>query len=204
MKAGEVHSLSIEVARRTGLRSLLLLGSQSLHAYFRKVPNVVLNSFEADFLLPDDSPAAAREIDLHLGRNSPFHNERGFYADVAVYGLALLPPRWNERLKLESLAGGTVELRSLDPHDLAISKLYADRPKDIAFLAEAMGMGLISRATLAERIEEFGGDLNKRALLGARLQLLPSKISAFLDECRQGRIDPETDALLAAESPCGD
>ncbi len=210
MKAEELRLLTSRVAEATGLRKLVLLGSQSLHAYSRELPDVVLGSLEADYLLLEDAPPeAARKIELQFGRESSFQNEHGVYADLAVYGLALLPPRWNERLREEIIGDGALLLYSLEPHDLAISKLYADRPKDIEFLADALDTGIISQRILEERIAEFGNDPHQKALLGARLQLLPSKIGGLREEQREEQLmldeeEPDLPSYLRQHPPEND
>ena len=188
MRASELRFLSERVAALTGVDTLQLLGSQSLHAHMSEAPDVVLLSLEADYLLSEDAPVALEnQIAREFGRNSAFHNEHGFYADVVRDNFACLPPRWQERVKVERLAGSSLSLCSLEPHDLAISKLIVGRSKDIEFLAFAIDRSLITMPALAERIAEFGDNLELRAKLGARLATLPSEIADLRAEQEEER-----------------
>ena len=45
-----------------------------------------------------------------------------------------------------------VVAKCLEPHDLAVAKLVAGREKDIEFLQEMLGHGLVRSATILNRI----------------------------------------------------
>ena len=207
MRANEVRFLSERIAASVGLDTLQLIGSQSLHAYMSDAPDVVLLSLEADYLLSEDAPSIlADRIKREFGSGSVFQAEHGFHADVVRENFACLPPRWQERVRVERLVGHSLALCSLEPHDLAISKLYVDREKDIEFLAFALDRKLISLATLEERTAEFGDDLERQAKLRGRLRMLPSKVAALRaeqeEEQRMQSYNAEPDANgLTTEPP---
>ncbi|MCC6763516.1 MAG: hypothetical protein IT293_02540 [Deltaproteobacteria bacterium] len=65
----------------------------------------------------------------------------------------VLPDGWAARLVVVDNAN-TNDFRGLclEPGDLAVSKLAAARPKDIAFVRVLLREGIISRETLGDRL----------------------------------------------------
>ena len=49
----------------------------------------------------------------------------------------------------------------LEPHDLAASKLYAGRPKDIDFVRSLLDHGLVDSGILQDRLRMLNGDATK-------------------------------------------
>jgi hypothetical protein len=69
----------------------------------------------------------------------------------------VLPDGWNDRLvtlaQLPSRAGGSVPVLCLDPHDLAVAKLAAGRPKDLDFVHALVMSGHRQVSVVAERAQ---------------------------------------------------
>ena len=98
MKREQFEELVQSVGRAAGRTELVVIGSQAVHAVTDAAPAEVLVSLECDLLL-DEEDAAADNIRRRFGPQSPFRNERGFYADVVPPRLPLLVEGWTERLQ---------------------------------------------------------------------------------------------------------
>jgi hypothetical protein len=89
-----------------------------------------------------------------IGVDSPFHEMYGYYADPVDEKTAMLPKGWMGRLvnlKVSDTDG--VAGLCLEPHDLLISKYYAQREKDIAFNREVINSRLIQKDRLLELVD---------------------------------------------------
>lgn len=101
----------------------------------------------------ESSDERSEMIEGAIGELSSFHSTFGYYAQAVDASTSLLPNGWEERLvkicneNTHGIAGLCLEI-----HDLMISKLYAGREKDIEFYHAAVSLGVISKATLIERL----------------------------------------------------
>lgn len=84
---------------------------------------------------------------------SYFHQTHGFYIQGVGSCTAILPGGWADRLVAVSNRNtmGRTGL-CLDPHDLCVAKLAANRPKDHEFVGALIDAGLIQVSTLRERL----------------------------------------------------
>lgn len=129
-------------------------------------------SRDLDLFASGVSAMRAEEIaDLleNIGQLSMFDDERGYYADGVEPHTAMLPPDWRERSKVYS-SPATNGVTAIAPHpdDIAVSKLYAGRDKDIEWVAVAHAAGLIDLDRISARIQLL-------------TDLLPEKRNAMLD-----------------------
>lgn len=152
---------------------IVIVGSQSILGAYPKVSHPVLcRSMEAD-VFPLESPQNSILIDGAIGERSIFHETFGYYAHGVAPETAVLPEGWQGRL---------VPIRNdntrhctgwcLDPHDLAVSKLVAGRPKDLEFLAAMKEIGMIDRQILAGRLASTKVDPNLQSVCKARIASL--------------------------------
>jgi len=172
MRRGLVENLLRELARVSGKREVVIIGSQSIHAVAGKLPAEVLMSVEVDLLMEEDDPAEAR-IEAELGRRSAFQAEHGVYVDLVRSSFPYLPDGWEGRLRDIDL--GVLRARCLEIHDLAVSKLAAGRLKDNELVAALIGHKLLDIDTVRERIGATA-DTHMRAILLARLQIVLESI----------------------------
>lgn len=124
-------------------------------------------------MFPLESPQNSILIDGAIGERSIFHETFGYYAHGVAPETAVLPEGWQGRL---------VPIRNdntrhctgwcLDPHDLAVSKLVAGRPKDLEFLAAMKELGMIDRQILAGRLASTKVDPNLQSVCEARIASL--------------------------------
>jgi len=139
----------------SGCHEVVIIGSQALLGSCPDAPPELLISMEAD-LYPAEDPGKAGLIDGCIGELSPFHETFGYYAHGVGPETAVLPSGWKSRLiRVESEnTGGTIGL-CLSPVDLAISKLLAGRPKDIAFVRQMARIGVVTEKSIRELLGEL-------------------------------------------------
>ena len=152
---------------------IVIVGSQSILGAYPEVSHPVLcRSMEAD-VFPLESPQNSILIDGAIGERSIFHETFGYYAHGVAPDTAVLPEGWQGRL---------VPIRNdntrhftgwcLEPHDLAVSKLVAGRPKDIEFLGAMKELGMIDRKNLSDRLASTKLDPHLRSICEARIDSL--------------------------------
>lgn len=135
----------------TGCREFVVIGSQAILGAHPDAPDSLKVSREAD-IYPLDVPDLADLIDGTIGEGSPFDDHHGYYARGVGPKTAVLPRGWQQRVVwVETPATGSAVGWCLDPHDLAISKYVANRPKDRLFLDALREAGLVQGELLRRR-----------------------------------------------------
>lgn len=136
-----------------GDSELLIFGSQSILASYPSAPEALRASIEVD-VQAKNRPEMTDHIDGALGQDSQFHSTHGFYVHGVSIEAATLPAGWAERTVAVSdpvgTRGGVGEC--LEAHDLAASKLVANREKDRVFVTTLLSEALIDDEILIERI----------------------------------------------------
>lgn len=155
----------------TGASDFVVVGSQAILGSFSDPPSELQESMELD-LFTLRAPEDADLIDGSIGEGSPFHRTFGYYAHGVGLETAVLPRGWRDRLRAHrspATAGATGHC--LEPHDLAVSKLVAGRPKDLVYVSALLRHGLAAGETLRARIAELV-DEAERTRCAARLERL--------------------------------
>lgn len=146
-----------EVLRHQGATgALVIMGSQSILASYSTMvlDSALMMSAEVDIM-----PIAAdrHEIDRlsdfldgSLGQESRFHESFGFHVDGISFETSVLPDGWIDRLIPEVDPSSGATGWCLDPHDLAVAKLIAGRPKDNDFVDILIAQRLIDPAVVRE------------------------------------------------------
>lgn len=154
-----------------GDEAVIVVGSQSVLGALAEVPPEAAMSIEADLLPIDDIDGRKADlIDGAIGEGSPFHDLHGIYGQGVSERTSVLPDGWRDRLIAVSnpnTSGATGWC--LDPHDLAVAKLVAGRPKDEVFLRSLFRAGLLDAAIVLERLERTDIDEPRRAAAQDRL-----------------------------------
>ncbi len=110
-------------------------------------------SREADILIPNHYELA-ETIEGAIGEDSQFHEQHGYYAQAIDESTCLLPDHWEERLvKICNPNTNLVAGYCLEKHDLFVSKLYANREKDIEYFRAACSLKLVNKDTLLKRLD---------------------------------------------------
>ena len=149
---------------------LIIIGSQSILGAFPNAPAALLVSMEAD-VYPRNYPERWDLIDGSIGEESPFHQSFGYYAQGVGPETATLAAGWEDRLvEVSGPRTRGVTGWCLDIHDLLVSKAFAGRPKDIAFIATAIKAGLANIETCLALAATVDGDSAQTRLAIDRLK----------------------------------
>jgi hypothetical protein len=153
MQRAELEHLIRAAGAITGLKRLVVIGSQSILGALPQAPLTLLESREADLMPFDDDPRASDLIDGVLGERSVFDDTFGYHAQGVDSTTAVLPDGWRERLvRIANDNTSGIEGWCLDPHDLFAAKYVANRPKDRQFLRAAHAAGILLPQRLIERV----------------------------------------------------
>lgn len=139
-----------EVSKDT---ELLIFGSQAILGSYPDAPAGVRASIEID-MQAKNLPERTVNIAGALGEDSLFHATHGFWVDGVLIDVAKLPEGWESRTIAVSHPVGTRGNTGhcLEAHDLAASKLAANRDKDREFVTILLAERLLDGAVLLERI----------------------------------------------------
>jgi hypothetical protein len=139
-----------------GVRELLVIGSQALHASVTgELPPEAARSVGVDVAALDGDPEGrmADLIDGSIGEASMFHATFGYYAQGVVESTARLPAGCRDRLvRFQTPGTSGVTAWCLEPHDLWVAKAVAGRPKDLEFCRALLDRGLVRADRLHERL----------------------------------------------------
>jgi hypothetical protein len=154
MQRSELEHLIRASGEIAGDDEIIVIGSQSILGQFPNAPVRLLISMEAD-IYPKKKPDRSDLVDGAIGEGSSFHELHGYYAQGVGEKTAVLPNDWQNRLVVVNNANtaGITGL-CLEVHDLAISKLVAQRPKDIVFVQGLVRHEMIQKETMLSRLEE--------------------------------------------------
>jgi len=154
MQRSDLEHLIRASGEIAGDTEIIIIGSQAILGQFPNAPVRLLMSMEAD-IYPRNYPEKADKVDGAIGEGSSFHELHGYYAQGVGEKTAVLPKGWERRLVAvnnENTSGVTGYC--LDAHDLAISKIIAQRPKDLEFLQELVRHDMIEKKTMLHRLEQ--------------------------------------------------
>lgn len=130
----------------------IIVGSQAIYIVTDFPPEIIRQSIECDFLFIGGKTEIRTEINKKLGIFSQFQIEHGFYADALGLATVVLPTGWQERLQnLKDESGNTIA-KTVEIHDIAVSKLIAGREKDFEFLKVLFLRECISFEKFFERV----------------------------------------------------
>ncbi|MCJ1705441.1 DUF6036 family nucleotidyltransferase [Rathayibacter sp. VKM Ac-2926] len=136
---------------------VIIIGSQSVLGTWSEseLPVEATASNELDVLpLNDtDSETLATRLSGVAGELSSFDATHGFHLDGVGRRTAVLPRGWEGRLfrVQNDNTRGRIGW-CLDPHDLCVAKLVANRDKDRSFVSALVRHGLIDPELLLERL----------------------------------------------------
>jgi len=146
-------------------KDIVVIGSQAILATVPLPPPDLVKSIEAD-VFPLAHPERSELIDGAIGEASTFHDTFGYYAQGVSPETAVLPASWRARLrKISGPETHGVTGHCLDPHDLALSKYAAARPKDRDFNRVMIQNGYLKRQTLLKLLAEMPLATARRAAI---------------------------------------
>lgn len=160
-----------------GVDSVLVIGSQAVHASIDQLFPAASRSIETDIsALVDKDGTLANLIDGSIGELSIFQETFGYYAQGVTPQTAILPEGWRKRLvPFNSPDTNGVTAYCLELHDLWISKAIAHRPKDIEFCEQLLKKKYVDSDTLKERLKKvLALSAQKINLINKLIQLEPA------------------------------
>ncbi len=152
------------LARQGGSGELVIMGSQSILAAYSPaaLDQRLLFSAEVDVMpVAADAAEIERLADyLHgaLGQDSLFQATHGFHVDGISIDTSVLPSGWVHRLiPAVDPSSGAIGW-CLDPHDLAVAKMIAGRPKDLDFVRILVEDRLIDSLVVRDGLASLDDD----------------------------------------------
>jgi hypothetical protein len=133
---------------------ILVVGSQSVLGAFpdSDLPQRATLSLEADVMYLREGrfdQELTDMVDAWFGEGSQFHEQHGVYLQ-GVDEETCVGPAHHE------VAGtASIPVFCLDPHDLAVAKLAAGRPKDLEFVSALLTSGHLEEAEVAVRAQQL-------------------------------------------------
>ena len=177
MKRSQLEDLLRASGKIIDENQFIVLGSQSILGRFPEAPVELLWSMEVD-LYAKNKPELTDNLNV-IGELSQYHETHGVYVDPVDEKTATLPRGWKGRLiNVKSDATDGVTGLCLDPHDLFISKIAANREKDLEFVKVMIKHDMVNK----ERLLEFAAKVaNPEDDLG-RSQRIATNIMAVYAE----------------------
>jgi len=154
----------------SGEAEIVVIGSQSILGSFpENLPEEMVRSIEAD-VYPLHAPEKADLIDGAIGDGSQFHAQYGYYAHGVGVTTARPPKGWADRLvrvEVPPRVASTVQAIALclEPHDLILAKLAANRVRDWEFARAAWRAELLDSEILRQRAETLPVGEELRAIV---------------------------------------
>ncbi len=172
MKRQDLEHLLRASGKIIGETQFIVIGSQSVLGAYPEAPDDLLMSMEAD-LIPKNRKDKTDSLNT-IGELSEFHDLHGYYVDPVDEKTAILPKGWKGRLinVVNENTNGVTGL-CLDPHDLFVAKIAANRPKDIAFVKAMIFHKMIDpdkALDLAKTVVNTEEDLNRSSRIVAKIK----------------------------------
>lgn len=127
-----------------------IVGSQSVWGLLNPPSKEMRISNELD-VMPDNF---TEEMEVHmymvLGELSDYHSRENVYLDVVEEKTVKAPENWKNRTSSEKIRCDTMimDIKFMDIHDLAISKMMRNAPKDQDFVREMFRCNVLSAPKL--------------------------------------------------------
>lgn len=180
MRRADLDHVVAAAAQIVGESEFVVVGSQAILAAHPDAPASLLRSQEAD-IYPRRAPERAIDIEGALGDGSAFQRAYGYYAHGVGPETAKAPLGWEDRLvAIEIPPRPASEVRAvascLEPHDLVLSKLAANRERDWEFAQEALAARLVDPGVLLERVGDLPVNSDLLESITASLRALIARI----------------------------
>ena len=132
-----------------------VFGSQAILGQYPEAPDALRQSAEAD-IAPVHAVDRLTMIDANLGELSQFHDTHGFYVHGVGIEAAILPVGWERRaIRVQNANTNKNTGWCVEAHDLAVSKLVANRSKDFDFVRVLIVEELVKPRKLLLRISQL-------------------------------------------------
>ncbi len=153
MNSAQLRHLVQVAADLASDRQLVLFGSMCVligSPDIAETTGLYANTYDADFIPDPWSEELALTMSRAMGKGTSFNEQFGYYADfVRPDAYDNFPPGFKERLVPVE---GFENVAALEPHDMAVAKLFAGRDKDVRLLSALLFLGKLDEATLRRRL----------------------------------------------------
>jgi hypothetical protein len=175
----DLHHVVAAAAQIVDENEFVVVGSQAILGTYPDAPESLLRSQEAD-LYPRHAPEKAIKIEGALGDGSHFQQTFGYYAHAVGPETAKAPAGWEDRLVVVDVPPRVASYAKavalcLEPHDLILSKLAANRERDWEFAREALGAKLVNARILLERVNDLPVSSDLRASIARTLSAIAKR-----------------------------
>ncbi len=136
MRVEALRHLARSAAALAPESTIVVFGSASVFATYPELGvecDLYQQTKDADLIFEPWEQSLGKALNNAVGKESLFYDHFGYYADIiSPAAFDCFPPDFRDRLvPLE----GCPRVFALDPHDMAVAKLFAGRPKDVRLLA---------------------------------------------------------------------
>jgi hypothetical protein len=179
VRRADLEHVVAAAAQIVGEDEFVIVGSQAILGSYPDAPASLLRSQEAD-VYPRRSPEKAIKIEGALGDGSYFHQTHGYYAHAVGPETTKAPAGWEERLvpvRVPPRVRSTINATAfcLEPHDLILAKLAANRERDWDFAKDALAAGLVDLEVLVDRVPDLPVDRELRATIASSLNVIAGR-----------------------------
>ena len=140
MRVEALKHLASSAAALAPESTIVVFGSASVFATYPELGiecELYQQTKDADFIFEPWEQSLGKALNSAVGKESLFYDHFGYYADIiSPAAFDCFPPDFRDRLVP---LDGCPRVFALDPHDMAVAKLFAGRPKDIRLLAFLLG-----------------------------------------------------------------
>jgi hypothetical protein len=181
MQREDLYHVVAAAAQIVGESEFVVVGSQAILGSHPDAPDTLLRSQEVD-LYPREAPEKAINIEGALGDGSHFQQAFGYYAHAVGPETAKAPLGWEDRLVVLEIPPRPASQVSavafcLEPHDLVLSKLAANRERDWEFAKDALDARLVESSILRERVGDVPVDAKLLKSITESLEALLQRVS---------------------------
>ena len=135
---------------------MILIGSTAAMAWTSS-PSSLTTSY--DIVLVSPLHNVQLLVNTAFGPESSFFQQHGFYAQVVgEWPLKKLPDGWKDRAARLDIPDVDTVIFAIHPHDIALNKAIAHRPKDLLWLGEAFRSSILSLNEFRSFVAQSGVD----------------------------------------------
>lgn len=177
-------------AEIVGEDQFIVIGSQSILGKYPHAPAEFLWSVEAD-IYAKDNPKKSMDLLEKISELTRFHETHGIYVDPVDKNTAVLAKGWKGRLvniETHSSNGQKVTGLCLNPDDLFVSKVAANRPKDIAFVKTMIEHDMVDHKRVIQLAATVPNPVNDLGFSKRIIQRI-DRIFAEVPEDQRARIN---------------
>lgn len=164
------------------------------------MPKYATLSQEVDILPKKDSNGILADM-LHAraGQDSAFDFENNFYLDGVDDKTATLPRGWQKRVvRVEARVNPAAIGLCLDPVDLCVAKLAANREKDIRYVNDLITHGFVDPIKIRQRLSS----LEKKDIRPELRRQIRNWLTSYIEKNKSSQVPQNTENKVTPTRPC--